>query len=555
MVFFSVRNGSSLGSALSVVFVLFFLAFLSWPVSGVHYSVSNQTTCACEFATLKLHAENLQGQFVHEDLSLVSNLETQPGFVDVQLEPGQTKIFPVYVHASCQTPPGVYSVSFEPAQVQAWVKVKDCSVLSLTVTPEQSSCQNENVLFSVTVENFADFSRNVSLGSDLNPDSYVLPSFVTLEPRQRKTVVLSVNTNTQPMRLPFLVFARAGDQVVQQAAVIDVGACSGFRADGPLDWPMLAGQNSTIVVRMQNLGVSRLVTFKAFCPSFVRANATRLTLASGQSADVELDAESAPFGSFTCTVLATTEDDGRTFSHTVSIDVRPLVSNYSVEPASITLEEGVVQRFSFGVKNSGRLETASLTFSSNATRVVSGPSFLSPLEVQNATFALVTDCSAYPFNLTRGGARPLCPQSVEGFLRIDDTLFPINVRIVQPSLVFDSKAYAVQGGVRLDVVVTNLGNATELHLSSLPRARGPATVLVPAFGQAFFSVFVDVNASRLDLEAQTERGTYLYRADLSVAAGAGSISGLVTFAVPVVAFSLAVLLALALLYVLYRRGV
>ena len=96
------------------------------------------------------------------------------------MQPTEAKIYSVYVHAACDVAPGIYPVRFEPAGIEASVRVKDCSGFKLEVTPEQSSCQNEHVLYSVTVRNDADVPRNVSLSTDLNPDAYVLPSSITL---------------------------------------------------------------------------------------------------------------------------------------------------------------------------------------------------------------------------------------------------------------------------------------------------------------------------------------------------------------------------------------
>ncbi len=540
---------------LSLFFVFLLIAASSADLSAVHYSVANGTTCACEFATLKIHAENLQGELAHEDLTLISALDVQPGFFEVRLQPAETKTYPVYVHAACDVAPGVYPVRFVPAGIEASVRVKDCSGFRFEVTPEQSSCQNEHVLYSVTVRNDADVPRNVSLSTDLNPDAYVMPASITLQAREHKSVLLSVNTNTLPQRLPFRVVARADDQVLTQPALIDVQACTGFRAEGPAQWSLSAGETASIEVKFQNLGVSRPVRVQAFCPPFVQSNASRLTVASGQLASVTLSAQTAPAGHYSCTVIATTEDDGRTFSHTVRIDVLSSSANYSVLPSSIVIEEDVVQRFTFNVRNAGRLESGSVSFVSNATRVVSGPSSLSAAAEQNLTFLLTTDCSSYPFELTRGGARHVCPSSVQGALHINNQSFPVQIRIVPPTLLFDSKAQAVPGGKRLDVVATNLGNATDLRLSSSPLSRGPASVFAAAGGQAFLSVFIDdANATTLTLQADTDRGTYRHRADLSSAGSTpSSVTGLLTQASPVIAFSLAVLLALALLYFLYRR--
>ena len=425
------------------------------------------------------------------------------------------------------------------------------------MTPQQVSCQNDHVTYAITLENLGDMPRNVSLGTDLNPEAYVLPASVQLSARQQKSVVLSVNTNTMPQRLPFRVVARADDQVVFQHALVDVQACTGFRADGPTELSLVAGQSASFDVRLQNLGVTRIVHVQAFCPSFVQSNASRLSVAANQVVSVTLSAQNAPAGRYSCTVLATTEDDGRTFSHTVTLDVQPTAANYSVRPLAITLEEGVIHRVGFHVENTGRIESASVSFVSNATRVISGPSSLSAAREQDVLFVLTTDCSAYPFELTRGGARHVCPTSVPGRLTINNQPFSVQVRIVPPTLLFDSKAYAVPGGIRLDFVATNTGNATDLQLSSVPQARGPSTVFVPSGGQAFFSVFVEGNHSQLVLEAQSDRGTYRHRADLSNPVGGGSpgsTTGLITLAAPVIAFSIAVLLALALLYFLYRRS-
>jgi|GEM_PF-5345403 len=554
---FARASGKSVHApAASLYFVFLFLLASSALASAVRYSVADEAACACQFATLKIHAENLQGDAVHEDLTPSSALFVQPGFLDVRLAPLESKVYPFYVQAACDVSPGDYPVRFEPAGLVASVRVQDCSGFSLQVTPSQSSCQNEHVLYSVTVRNDADSARNVTLGTDLNPQAYVMPSSVTLLAREQKSVLLSVNTNTLPQRLPFFVVARSEDQVLKQPALIDVQACTGFRAVGPADWLLAVGQSASIEVQFQNLGVARPVSIQAFCPPFVQSNASRLTVGSGRTASVTLWAQDAPAGRYYCTVTATTEDDGRSFSHTVRIDVAPSVANYSVEPSSIVLEEDVVQRFTFSVANGGRLEGASVSFASNATRTVSGPSSLSPAASQNVTFALTSDCSAYPFGLTRGGARHVCPATVQGALRINNQSLLVQVRIVPPTLLFDSKAYRVPEGFRLDVVATNVGNETVLRLSSQPLARGPATVAVAAGGQAFFSLFVDdVNATTIILQADADRGTYRHRADLTQAAAqAGSLTGLVTLSTPVIAFSLAVLLALALLYFLYRRG-
>ncbi len=543
--------------SLSLFFLVFLVLAFSSGVSAIHYAVANQTTCACEFATLKIYAENLQDQRVHDDLTLQSELDVQPGFVDVVLEAGQSRIYPVYVHAACTTKPGDYPVTLLPSGVSTNVHVKECMGLSLSVTPEQSSCQNDHVIYAVTVENLGNVPRDVLLGTDLNPESYVMPSSMQLAPREKKSVVLSVNTNTLPQRLPFRVVARAEDQVVYQHAIIDVSACNGFRAEGPASWPLTAGQSTSIDVRFQNLGVSRPVNLQAFCPSFVQANASRVTVGSGQVVRVVLSAQSASAGSYSCTVTASTEDDGRTYSHTVRIDVQSTSANYSVTPLRIVLEEDVVRDVAFRITNTGRVESAALSFKANATRVVSGPTRTSTAAEQDVVFVLTTDCSAYPFELTRGGARHVCPVQANGLLSIGTQSFPIDVRIVPPTLLFDSKTYAQPGGVRVDFVATNLANATDVSLSSSPTARGPSTIFVPAQGQAFFSVFVEGNHSRLELEARTDRGIYRHRTDLSSPSGGngspGATTGLITFAAPVIAFSIAVLLALALLYFLYRR--
>ncbi len=554
----TIPHATPANAGLLLSFFVFF--FLCSGVSAIHYAVANQTTCACEFATFKIHAENLQGQRVHEDLWLQSELYVQPGFVDVLLEPMQSMIYPVYIHAACTTAPGDYPVVLQPSGVTAYVQVKDCQGFSLTVTPQQASCQNDHVTYGVTVENLGNVPRIVSLGTDLNPDAYVLPGSVELSAREKKSLILSVNTNTLPQRLPFRVVARADESVVYQHALVDVQACTGFRASGPTRLSLTAGQSQSFEVRLENHGATRIVNVQAFCPSFIKSNASRLTVGSGQVVAVLLKAQAAPAGVYSCTVSATTEDDGRTFSHTLQIDVQPTAANYTVRPSSVVLEEGVIRRVGFHVENTGRIESASVSFVSNATRVISGPSSLSAAREQELPFVLTPDCTTYPFELTRGGARHLCPASVPGQLRINNQSFSIQVRIVPPTLLFDSKAYAdgsgLPGGVRLDVVATNTGNVTDLQLSSVPQARSPATVFVPSGGQAFFSVFLEGNHSSLQLEARTDRGTYRHRADLTAPASGGRpgpTTGLITLAAPVIAFSIAVLLALALLYFLYRR--
>ena len=74
------RKGTSILPSASLLFFFLLVGLSSAFVSAIHYSVANQTTCACEFATLKVHAENLQGELAHEDLTLISTLDVQPGF-------------------------------------------------------------------------------------------------------------------------------------------------------------------------------------------------------------------------------------------------------------------------------------------------------------------------------------------------------------------------------------------------------------------------------------------------------------------------------------------
>lgn len=543
-----------------------FLIVFSSGLSAVHYSLANESVCACQFATFKLHAENPVSEPVYSDVLISAPLPIRSlSELDVQLDGLQSKIIPFDVYAACDAKSADYDIQLMPAgsvPLLASLRVMPCDGLALEVTAQQTLCQNDHADFAVTVRNPSDFPRNVTLGTDLNPDAYSLPQTLQLLPHQNQVVLLRVNTNTLPQRLPFKVVARSDDGVfLEQPALIDVQACTGLRVSGPSDVSLLENASQSFSVEFQNIGAIRTVQLEAFCPAFVRTNASAITLGPSQKAAVAILVQSAPSGSYSCTLRGTSPEDGRVFSHTLVITVTPAVARYSLLPLEFTLEHGVLQNLTFQLHNDGLSESVPVYFESNATTVLSGPSKTVARKDQELVFFTNTDCHGYDIVLTHGGARRDCPEPTSGTLKIGGQNPSVRLHVRVPSLVFDSKAYAdgssLPSGVRVDFTVSNTGNATVLQLSGNPASRGPASVSVGAQSQAFFSVFVDGNASNMDsfvLQAKTDRGIYSTKTDLSRPESAAPATGLITLATPVMAFALAVLLALALLYLLYRHG-
>jgi len=138
-------------------------------------------------------------------------------------------------------------------------------------------------------------------------------------------------------------------------------------------------------------------------------------------------------------------------------------------------------------------------------------------------------------------------------LWLNKTPYNITLKVVQPTLLINATTYQISQGLRVDYVFTNFGPDVRLNIATNPIVEGPATLDLPANTQAFASFKLNATnaTTHLVLTASTPRGTYvhlqqLYQPKLSPQ------TGLVTYAIPVLAFAVAVLLALITIYVLHR---
>ncbi len=537
--------------------ILFFLVFAS-AATAMHFTASNATTCACNFATVRIAAENLQAEPASQVIAVESPLFISPASFNISLEALEKKAYSVQAYASCGTQPGVYPVSFVGSEKQAFVKVKQCQGFSMVMTAMQSSCQNQHADFAVSLENLGDDARVVSISTDLNPSAYVLPAKVSLGSREKRSVVLSINTNTLPQVLPFKVVARSEDYYEEQPAVVDVRSCTGLRMDGPRLVGLVEDQSIDVALKVLNLGVGRSIKVESFCPPFVRVNASTVLLGSNQFATVLLDVNNAPSGNHTCSISAKSLDDNVQALHTLRFEVTPTRSRYTATPSEISMENGVITNVSFTLRNAGLFSSDPVSFKSPSLKVFSGPSKTQKREEQELSFLIQSNLTAStPGQYTQGGYRRpgyvLVAGNTTAVLQVGNFTHAIAVDILPPSILFNASVVQVDGGFRVDFVATNLGNETVMRFASVPASQGPLALEMAPDSQQHFSLFVPGNETSMVLEATTDRGVYRTRVDFS-SARPSTTTGLVTFAAPVIAFGVAILLALTLLYLLYRRS-
>lgn len=518
--------------------VFLLLLFVAAFTTAARFSIANESTCACEFAAFELDVENLQDTPFDTVIEPKSELAITPATLDVRVDGLQTQSFLFHAYAACNQDAGNYAIELPPTGKTTYLTVKACQGIALRVTAAQAVCQNQNADFAVEIENLGATETEVDLGTDLNPGTYSLPKRVTLEPRQKKAVILSVNTNAVPQRLPFKVFARAGDFLESQPAVLDVSACQGIRFLSPNNVTAFEGQNQTVSIQFQNLGKARTVDVQTFCPAFVTAPRTTLALNGSGIAVVPIELRNPPNGAYSCTVFATPSDEGNAYSHTFRVHVQPSQTHVTVQPSSIALEQGVTRPVIFQVDSTGTPVSGNVTFESTITDQ------LEPVPRMEAS-------ETHTFKTLHLRGRIL--GTATGTLRIGSVNVPTQVEVTRPTLSFNATAFKAPNGVRIDFVVFNTANQTNLALASNPAAQGPQEVFVGANQTTTFTLFVPQNATQVFLQVQTDRGTYETHVDASNPRDT-PLTGLITFSTPVLTFAAAILLALILLYVLYRES-
>ncbi|MBI4360343.1 hypothetical protein HY572_01060 [Candidatus Micrarchaeota archaeon] len=515
-----------------------FLLFIAALTAAARFSIDNESTCACQFAAFELDVENLQENQFTTVIQTRSVLPVTPAKLDVRVEGLQTKSYLFNAYAACDLDLGKYAIELPPTGKTGYLTVKACEGIALRVTSAQAVCQNQHADFAVEIENLGTTPRDVDLGTDLNVGTYSLAQNVHLENRQKKTVILSVNTNTPPQRLPFKVFARSENFLESQTAIVDVSACQGIRYLAPINVTAFEGQNQTVQIQFQNLGKARTIDVQIFCPAFVYAPPVTTNLNGSATASVPIELRNPPHGTYSCTVFGKPSDEGNSYSHTFRITVQPSRPHVTIKPQSIPLEQGVTRPVLFEIDNTGTPVTGNVTFESTITDQ------LEPVPRLEAG-----ETHAFKTLVLRGRILG----QANGSLRIGTQIVPTSVEVTRPTLTFNATVLKAQNGVRVDFVVKNAGNQTNLALASNPATQGPQEVLVGANQTTTFTLFVPQNATALLLQAQTERGTYETPVDLSNPQDAPT-TGFLTFSTPVLAFATAILLALILLYFLYRES-
>ncbi len=518
---------------------LFFLLLLTASVFSARFEVDNATVCPCQFGALHVTTTNIQDTPFTTVLSAQSNLSVFPKTAELRAPANGQTVTVFQTAAACDAAPGDYPVRFEPAGITATVHVNACTGFALSVTPYQGTCQNQHADYAVRVQNLGANPRTVFLGTDLAPGTYVLGQSVFLNASETKTVILSINTNAVPQRLPFKVVARSDDAYQEQPALLDIAACQGIRFLSGTNFTLLEGASGAFTVRLQNLGKSRTVNLRAFCPPFVTPNATTLQLNGSGIADIGFAATNAPLGDYSCTVFAEPADEGKSYTHTFAIHVTPTTPHLSVQPTAIELENGVTQSVAFTLTNTGTPINGSVTFTSTRTQQFEPvPAITLGQEQKTATLTLS--------GTSNGNAT--------GQLHVGTILVPLNVTVLASTLLFNATVYTVPQGLRVDYTIQNNGPGTLVRLSSRPQTSGPADAFVAANDSATLTLIVpDANATTLFLQLATDRGTYENTVDLTQPQPAPQ-TGLVSFATPVIAFAAAILLALILLYFLYRES-
>ena len=215
---------------------------------------------------------------------------------------------------------------------------------------------------------------------------------------------------------------------------------------------------------------------QAFCP---RSSVQRLAL-DGRirpGFSVTLAAQAAPAGHYSCTVIATTEDDGL-FAHrsaSTSCRRRPTFRFAFIHRdrggcrAALHIHRpqrrppGIRFRF-FCFQRHARNLRAVLAFLGRGTK----PTFFADDGLQFVSVRI--DARRRPTRL---------PASVKALCLSTTNPSPSRSASCRRLCCSTRKLTSVPGGIRLDVVATNLANATDLRLSSQPLARGPASVFAP----------------------------------------------------------------------------
>lgn len=521
-----------------------FLFLLPLTLASVQYAVADQGTCSCDFATFHLTAEN-QGDTLYEEvLRLDSNASVFPSTLSVRLEPGEKRSYSFFGQAACGGP-SKSRITLSDSKTSFFTSLsgKTCDGVLLSVTPaEQTACQNQHATFAVRLSNIGRSTQNVTLSTDLNPESYTLAQSASVPSLEDLTYILTVNTPTIPQRLPFKVFAQGNGFDQMQPAILQVNACEGIALEGPDRLTLSVNQSSGLSFTLRNLGLSRRIHVESFCPDFVtKTDHTLLVNATG-SFGFSLNVTAAVPGTYACAVFATAEGESRSYSQTVRLDVEGAKKAGGLELLQKTdrIEQNLDAPVTFTLNNTGKRVTV------NARLRLSGAQILTVS--RNAT---VDQGKTADLTFT---VRGQVLGRLNGSLLLNDTAYPVSLEVIPASLTVEGTTYSTPSGLRVDFTLTNYGNATRVELSTQPAAQGPPGFLdLPQNTQGRLSYVLNTTASALVLSMETNRGTFAVAQPLNNPRPLPQ-TGLLSFSTPVLAFAIAVLLALGLLYLLYRRS-
>lgn len=533
--------------------LLALLALIPLSVASVQFTVEDQSTCSCDFSTFRLFAEN-QGDVLYEEvLRLESNASVFPKTIDVRLEPGEKKAFTFFGQAVCGGQ-SISRITISDPKTSLFTTLfgKICDGFLLSVTPaEQTVCQNQHTTYAVHLSNIGRSTQNVTLSTDLNPESYDLAQTLSLPPFKDRNIILTINTPTVPQRLPFKVFAQGDGFEQTQPAILQVKACYGLAIEGPESITLSANQSTALSFSIRNLGSTRGVHIESFCPDFVvKKDVTALVNATGTYL-FSLDVKNALPGAYTCSIFATAQGESRSYSQTVRIEVERqhtsngtnIVNNRTGDLDAVQktarIEQNLETPIEFRIENFGIPKTINARLRLPNSQILT----LS----RNVTLAKGTN--VYLSFIVRSNMLG----RLNGSLLLNETEYPFTLEVVTSKLTVEGTTYKTSTGLRVDLRVTNFGNPTRIDIFSNPATLGPVFLELPENAQGRASYFLNTTEPVLIFSMKTNRGSYQFAQTLSNPQPLPQ-TGLLTLTTPVLAFAIAVLLALGLLYLSYRRS-
>ncbi|MBI5035864.1 hypothetical protein HZC09_00835 [Candidatus Micrarchaeota archaeon] len=509
-------------------FLLLALILAPLAAAGVQYSVADQSTCSCDFATFILHAENTGEEKANEVLTITSEAGVYPKTIDVSLSPGEKRDYFVTAQA-CDA--GSKKITFSGRkQFSAALSTTACEAFQLIVTAQQSACTAQQAAFNVEVRNIGRNAQNISLETDLS--EYIMPKSVYLAPWEKKSVPLIVNTPTVPQRLPFKVTAYSETGREEETTLLQLSSCEGLSLKAPEKIDVQINTTVTSRFSITNEGKARMIEVKAACPDFVEFSDFSTILNSSETRSFELSMRSSKPGEYTCTIFAKPEGEAKTYAKTIVISVFSPTPIISVSPVFFEVEKDVETPITFTIRNTGAQTTLRTSLEANASVYTAGKNLtLKTSEERKLTYVVKA------------------ANTTKSKLRLGNETHGFELRAIEPVLTINASAHNTSEGVRIDYVFTNLGNATSLNIASEPIMQGPAKLEIPARSQLFASYLLPENVTEVTLAARTADKTYSYKLSVPEEQSPSAQTGFVVAAsTPVMAFGAAILLALLIIY-------